>query len=158
MTKNDLLASIRRDRLQLDELVARVGEARMEEPALEEGWSVKDVLAHISSWEKIGMATVRNNQPVDVPEPGPATTNTTDLVNQKIYESNRDRPLADVRADAARSYDELLAMVEGMSDDALSSILGGATEGPTVDQVIRGNSDQHYREHAEQIGRWLDGG
>ena len=157
MTKNDLLASIRRDRAAFDDVIVRVGEGRMEEPALDEGWSVKDVLAHISSWEKIGMATVRNNQPVEAPPPGQSTTNTTDLVNQKIYENNRDRPLADIRADAARSHAELLTMVEGMSDDALSSILGGATEGQTAGQIISENSDAHNREHTEQIGRWLDG-
>ena len=140
----------------------RVGEGRMAEPALEEGWSVKDVLAHISSWEKIGMALVRKNTPVEPPPQG-VTRPSTDLINQKIYESNRDRSLADVLAYAERSHAELLALVETLSDEALNTALGvdDATveamdvDGPTAGQVISGNSDQHYREHADQIARWL---
>jgi hypothetical protein len=160
MTKSELLANIRRDRAQLDSLVARVGEARMTEPALEGGWSVKDVLAHISAWEKIGMALVRNNQPIQPPPPG-ETGPSTDVINERIYDGSKDRPLDEVLADAQRSYAELLAMIDGLSDDALTAVLGGGQEdaelSPQVGQLISGNADDHYREHSAQIGRWLDG-
>lgn len=156
-TKSELLANIKEARAALDAAVERAGD-RLEEPGLDGGWSVKDTLAHISAWEKIGMATVRNNQPVQAPEPGESTTNITDTVNQKIYESNHDRPLAEVRVEAERSYANLLALVEGLSDEAIDGVLGGADEGPTAAQILSGNSDGHYREHAEYIARWLDGG
>ena len=160
MTKSDLLANIRRDRAQFDALVARVGEARMTEPALEDGWSVKDVLAHISAWEKICLALVRNNQPIQAPplgESGPST----DVINQKIYEESRGKRLDDIVAEARRSYADLLALVEGLSEDALTAVLGAGQEGtggsPPVWQLISGNSDDHYREHSAQIERWLGG-
>jgi hypothetical protein len=162
MTKSDLLAAIRSERAQLDAVIARIGEARMTEPALDGGRSVKDVLAHISAWEKICMALVRNNTPVDPPAPG-ETGPSTDLINQRVYESNRDRPLADVVADALRSYADIVALVEGLSDEAIAVVQGGGqeaaalmdAEGPQVWQLISGNSDGHYREHIEQIERWL---
>jgi hypothetical protein len=168
VTKAELLAAIREERARLDAVVARVGEARMEEPALEGGRSVKDVLAHISAWEKIGMALVRNNQPIQ-PPPGengaPAAPDTegqrrTDAINDKVYQDNRDRPIADVVADAQRSYTDLVAMVEAMSPEQLETPLGGpqfAGQSPRVGEVIGGNSDGHYREHSEQIARWLAG-
>jgi hypothetical protein len=161
MNTNELLASIRRERARLDGVVARVGEARMTEPSLEGGRSVKDVLAHISAWEKIGMALVRNNQPLQAPPPG-ETGPSTDLINEKVYEGSKDRPLADVIAEAKRSYADLLALVEAMSEDALQAVLGAGQEGaehsPRAGEVIGGNSDEHYREHAEQIAHWLDRG
>jgi hypothetical protein len=160
VTKTELLANIRRDRAQLDALVARVGDARMTEPTLEDDRSVKDVIAHISAWEKICMALVRNNTPLDPPSPG-ASGPSTDLINQRIYEGSRDRPLEDVVEGARRSYAELLAMIAGLSDDALSAVLGAGQEGaeasPPVGQLISSNSDDHYREHIAQIARWLDG-
>ncbi len=131
----------------------------MTEPALDGGRSVKDVLAHISAWEKICMALVRNNTPLDPPSPG-ASGPSTDLINQRIYEGSRDRPLEDVVEDARRSYAELLAMIDGLSDDALTAVLGAGQEGaeasPPVGQLVSGNSDEHYREHSAQIERWLE--
>jgi hypothetical protein len=169
MTKNEFLAKIRQERAHLDALVARVGEARMTEPALEGGRSVKDVLAHISAWEKICMALVRNNQPIQAPPPGetgPSESSgaegqrQTDAINDKVYQDSRDCPLADVVADAQRSYTDLVAMVDAMSQDQLETPLGGpqfAGQSPRVGELIGGNSDGHYREHSEQIARWLGG-
>jgi hypothetical protein len=169
VTKDELLAAIRRDRARLDEQVARVGEARMAEPALEGGRSVKDVLAHISAWEKICLALVRNNQPIR-PPPGETSASEaqdaeeqgrTDAINDKVYQDNRNRPPADVVADAQRSYADLLALVDGLSDEALAAALGAGQEGaessPLVAQLISGNSHEHYQEHSEQIARWLAG-
>jgi len=163
MTKSDLLAAIRRDRARLDALLASVPRERMTEPTLDGARSVKDVLAHVSAWEKICMALVRNNTPVQPPPPGESGPS-TDLINQRVYEGSRDRPLEDVIADAQRSYAELLTMVEGLSDDALAAVLGGGqepaelmdAEGPQVGQLISENSDDHYREHIAQIERWLE--
>lgn len=161
-SKQDLLAAIRRDRALLDEFISRVGTARLTEPVLDGARSVKDVLAHISAWEKICMALVRNKAPVDPPGPG-ETRPSTDLINERIYEGSRDQPLEEVVAEAQRSYAGLLDMVEGLSDDALAAVQGGGqeaaelmdAEGPQVGQLISGNSDAHYREHIAQIERWL---
>jgi hypothetical protein len=162
MTKSELLANIHRDRAQLDALIASVPRDRMTAPVLEGDRSVKDVIAHISAWQKICMALVRNNTPVESPPPG-ASGPSTDLINQRIYEGSRDRPLEDVVADAQRSYGELLAMIDGLSDDALVAVLGAEqeaaqltdTESAQVGRLISGNSDEHYREHIAQIERWL---
>ena len=160
MTKGELLAAIRRERALLDAAVLRAGEARMTEPSLEGGRSVKDVLAHVSAWEKICMALVRNNQPIQPPPPD-ETGSSTDVINEKIYEGSRDRPAADVVTEAARSYGELVAMIEALSDEAVAAVLGGGQHGaegsPTIAELISENSDAHYREHSEQINRWLDG-
>jgi hypothetical protein len=155
VTRNELLANIRRERGALEALIARVGEGRMTEPVLDGGRSVKDVIAHISAWEKICMALVRNRTPIDPPAPG-ETRPSTDLINDRIYEGARDQPLDEVVRDAERSYADLLAFVEGLSDGALAAVQGaGEGEGPRVHQLISGNSDGHYREHIGQIERWL---
>ena len=159
LSKTELLAAIRRERARLDELIARAGAARMTEPSLEGRRSVKDVLAHISAWEKICMALVRNNQPIAPPpqgESGPST----DVINERVYEGSRDQPVQEIVAEARRSYAYLIAMVEGLSHEELGAVLGagqpGAEGSPLVLQVISENSDGHYREHAAQINAWLD--
>jgi len=155
--KSDLLTSIRRERAALDAVIARVGD-RLTEPALEGERSVKDVLAHISAWEKIAMALVRNNQPLQEPAPG-ETGASADPINGKVFEDNRSRPAADILAESQRTYSELIAMVESMSEEQLTAVLGagqqGAEHSPPAAAVIRGNTDEHYREHTDQIERWL---
>jgi hypothetical protein len=157
--KADLLAAIRLERARLVEIVAGLSPERCTEPTLDGSRSIKDVLAHISAWEKICMAQVRNNQPLQAPpagEPGPST----DVINQKVYEESRAKGVEEVMAGAQRSYDDLLALVESLSDDALLAVVGVGQEGaegsPPVGQLISDNSDGHYREHIAQIERWLD--
>jgi hypothetical protein len=158
-SKSDLLASIRRERAALDAVVARAGD-RLAEPGLEGERSVKDVLAHISAWEKIAMALVRNNQPLQAPAPG-ETGASADPINDKVFEDNRLRPVAEVIAESKRTYAELIALVEELSEGRLTAALGAGREGaehsPPAAAVIRGNSDKHYEEHTEQIERWLQG-
>lgn len=156
--KADLLASIRDERARLDGLVASLGSRRITEVTLDGGWSVKDVLAHISAWEKICMAQVRNNQPMQAPPPG-ENGPSTDVINQKVYEGSRAKSVDEVMAEARRSYSDLLTLVESLSDDALAAVVGSGQEGaessPPVGQLISENSDGHYREHIEQIEAWL---
>ena len=155
MTKDELLAAIRRDRARLDALIASIPRERMTAPGLEGDRSVKDVISHISAWEKICMALVRNNTPVESPPPGESGPS-TDLINQRIYEGSRDRPLEEVLVEAQRSYAGLLALAESLSDQQLNTVIGGAATGPRVGELIGGNSDGHYREHIAQIERWLE--
>jgi hypothetical protein len=157
MTKDEFLARIRQERAKLDEVVDRVGESRMEEPALEGGRSVKDVLAHISAWEKIAVGLVRRNEPLKAPPPG-ENGPSTDAINDKVYQDNRDRPLPDVVAEELQSYASLIALVESMSQAELETPIGGqehAGQSPPAAAIIGGNSDGHYQEHVEQIERWL---
>jgi hypothetical protein len=154
VTRDALLAAIRRDRATLDALIASVPRERLIEPSLDGDRSAKDVLAHISAWEKICMALIKNKTPIDPPEQG-ATRPSTDVINERIYEGSRGQPLDEVEAEARRSYADMLALVEGLSDEALAAPQGA--DGPPVEQLISGNSDHHYREHIAQIERWLGG-
>jgi hypothetical protein len=157
LSKHDLLASIRHERARLDGLIAGVSPERLAEATLDGGWSIKDLLAHISGWEKICMALVRNNEPINAPPPGESGPS-TDVINARMYEGNRDKPAEDIFADAQRSYAALVDMIEGLSEQVLGSRLGGdqaAEASPTVAALISGNSDEHYREHSEQIEAWL---
>ena len=51
MTKSELLNQIRTERGQLEETLARLTHAQMLLPGVDGEWSVKDALAHISTWE-----------------------------------------------------------------------------------------------------------
>ncbi len=150
MTKDELIASIRRDRATLDALVASLDEAQMTTPALDGGWSVKDVLAHISAWEELCAswldAAGRGETP-DRPE-----VRNVDETNARVYAAAKDTPLALVLARSRTSYEAMLRAVEALSDADLAD---EQRFGWPAWQMASGNSDEHYREHAAQIARWL---
>ncbi len=150
MTKDELLASIKRDRATLDALVAPLDEAQMVAPALDGGWSVKDVLAHISAWEELCLKWLSAGRR----EEGPFTQETIDAFNQSVYDANRDRPLDVILEASRRSYESMAEAVAALTDD-LAAPPAWAPGGP-LGQIISANADEHYREHAEQIRRWIE--
>ncbi|MBI5285035.1 MAG: ClbS/DfsB family four-helix bundle protein, partial [Chloroflexi bacterium] len=108
--KNTLLANIGRDRATLDALVAGLNEAQLLEPALEAGWSVKDVLAHIAAWERLctsWLDAIARDETPERPEVGDV-----DATNARFYEQALRTPLGDVMAESGRSYQAIVEAVE----------------------------------------------
>jgi hypothetical protein len=78
----------------------------------------------------------------------------TDELNARFYAADRDRSLADVRAGERSAYEQLLAAIDGARDEELFD--GGHfawTEGDPLADWFRGNGDEHYAEHLEQLTR-----
>ncbi|MEX2247510.1 MAG: ClbS/DfsB family four-helix bundle protein [Dehalococcoidia bacterium] len=149
MTKSELIANIKRDRDAIEAVLARVGDARMTQPALEDGWSVKDIVAHITSWEQLCLIWVRTGHRGE----GPFTPETLNALNAKMHAERANQPLPDVLAEATCSHAELLEMAEAQTGEALAAPPSWGQA--NLAQIISSNSDEHYREHAEQIARWL---
>lgn len=156
MNSVELLAMTRRERDRLDALVASLTPEQLTQGGLEGGWSVKDVLAHITAWERRctwTLATERGD-PLGEPEAGVGPDDVGEF-NAAAYAANRDRDLDDVLADAALSYAALLDAVAEVPDSALD--LPGTvswTRQRPLSQYIRDNADEHYREHTAQIEAW----
>lgn len=153
MTKDELTKRIRIDRARLDELVGSLDDARMVEPALEQGWSVKDVLAHISAWELACTrwleAAARDETP-ERPE-----VRDVDAFNAATFAANRDRELSDVRAESSASYGAIVAAIDATPEAELAN---DARFGWPGWQLASANTDDHYREHIAQIESWLGKG
>jgi hypothetical protein len=81
----------------------------------------------------------------------------TDKLNQRDFEANRDRSIADVRADANATHAEFIALVESFSADDIANDLP-YTPGIKLEQILRGHADEHYREHRGAIEAALGGG
>ncbi len=86
-------------------------------------WSVKDVLAHLYEWERMALgwyrAGLRGDDP-EVPAPG-YKWNQTPQLNRAIFEKHRDRPLDEVIAAFRASRQEILGVIESLSEEDLFS-------------------------------------
>lgn len=92
-------------------------------PGIMGNWSAKDVLAHLYEWQQMFLrwyeASLGGETPA-VPAEGYKWSQIPAL-NQKIYETYRERPLAEVLADFRASHARTLALVETLSDETLTT-------------------------------------
>ena len=149
MNRTTLLATIAAGRARLEAVLASLSNEAMLE-RVDDVWTRKDVLAHIEAWERRvvdNLATLRGGI-----DPGGSVE--TDELNEAFFVAARDRPLEDVRNGEAAAYRGLLAAIEGASDEELFD--GGHfawTEGDPLADWFRGNADEHFDEHLEQLTR-----
>ena len=150
MNKPELLASIRRDHRKLEELISPLSESQMTAPALDAGWSIKDVLAHISAWEGRcagWLEAVARGETPERPE-----VNDVDGANARDYAAAQHQPLSNVLATSRDAHAAMIRSVEALSEADLAD---EKRFGWPTWQMASSNSDEHYREHVEQIQSWL---
>lgn len=163
-TKAELMARIDRSWARLAEIADREGDARLTAPGGADGWSVKDHLAHVATWERSLLALLAGHSRAAAVGVDEATNDAadTDRRNALIYERNRDRPLSDVLAFFRQSHADVLAALAPLSDDDLFQPYSHyqpedlpANPNPVIGWIA-GNTFGHYDEHLGWIWALLD--
>lgn len=152
--KTSLMALIREERAALEEAVNRLSESQMTTPG-PEGWSVKDHLAHLVTWEQILLIHHMKQRPfaeaAAMDEATAAATETMTAeggLNDFFFERDKDRPLEEVLADFHESHRRVLAALEEASFEAL---MRPYHEGRPLLNWVKGDTYGHYQEHREII-------
>ncbi len=154
MIKTELLADMRAGHDAWQALIAQLDRACMLEPGVEGDWSVKDVIAHVSTYED-WMAQLLEAGGPNIPHM--TDTMSQDETNAWVFEQNRDRSLDDVLALSHRSFDRLARAVEALSpEDLVSTGKFEWARGKPVYTLIPGESYNHYLHHAPSLAAWLE--
>src|SRR3972149_1809130 len=112
MNKSEFLTALIAERAEWDSLLAQIDEARMTEPGVVGEWSVKDMIAHITWFEREMVGVLRARALV-----GSDLWNLPhDERNAAIFERNRHRPLSDVLAEAQQVFPQLVELVQSLDD------------------------------------------
>ena len=161
MTDDDararLIANIRGVQDRWRRLVADVADERMEQPGAMGDWTFKDVAAHLAGWRRRTVlrleAAGRGDAPPPNPWPSDLGDEEDDTINAWMHEQFKDRPLAQVLADADRVYDDFVAVVETLPGD----ILTDQDRFPWMEGVALADGDfnGHLDEHEPDVRRWL---
>ena len=157
ISKTQLLAELNNENASWQALLDDIGEANMTQPEVAGGWSIKDIVAHLTGWRR---RTVRRFQATLNHEPGftppwPEGLQEDDEINAWIYESNRDRPLADVLSDSREVFQQLVDVIDAFSDDELQDpqriewLEGEPLSGKFV-------FSHFHEEHEPDMSAWLD--
>src|SRR4030042_3438407 len=120
-TRSELMAEFEQEWVNIEHLCAGKSQADMVAPGVEGEWSVKDILCHLSAWEKylldrLGM--VMTGQPPQYP----AMTSWDDghRFNATVYADNKDRWLSSVGLEFRTLYRGVMTVLEALSVDKLS--------------------------------------
>jgi hypothetical protein len=156
ITKATLQDAIQAGRLGLDELLEQIPRGLMLEPILDNGWSIKDVIAHITAWEQrlLGwLATAANGDTPQIPAKG-YTWDDVDRLNEERRAQTLSSSLEDTLASYRASMSLLYAALDRLSDDDLNSYYFPDQEG-MLWQYFAANTYEHYIEHGAVIRTWL---
>ena len=116
-----------------------------------DGWAVKDHLAHMGSWERIAVASVKGE-----PEEAAAGVEPwvgewdTDRFNDLLYRTWAAKSPQEARRYFEQSHHEMKELIGQMDDAALRADLPNEPGRPAVDKIA-GNTYAHYDEHREWI-------
>jgi len=156
-SKAELLQRIHGEYDKLEQALSPLSDEQMlAAPAA--GWSVKDLLAHITAWQQILLRFHIGRQPFAEAAPGIAVdyaTSDVDTINDALYRRDRDKPLPEVLEAFRRSHRQTLAAVEGMSE---AELFGQYTppgrdpsDGGQLINWVAGDTYEHYMEHRATI-------
>lgn len=158
MNQHDLLAVAEEGWTRLDDAVAGLDDAAWMEPGVLEQWSVKDLVGHVTAWDDMALSHIEELRHGEEPDGSGGTG--VDAFNAAQAERRRDWTPAQVRAEAARTRQNLRAALLSLSDTEwatpvgagedrrpLGDRLGGALNGPA-------GPGTHAAEHAAHIGAW----
>lgn len=157
ITKPELLEHIRSERKDLEAALARLSPAQYLQPGLESGWSVKDILAHLTAWEEnMQRWTAQTLQGEQPDRPAQFTDAVIQQMNQQLYLENREKDLADVLAGFRDTHPQTLAMLAGISEeDLVDPQRFPSRQGLPLWLMVAANTWWHYKEHRETIQTWF---
>lgn len=139
-----------------ESLLDELGTPRLTDPGVVGDWSVKDILAHIAAWEERILVWAAALEQGTKPQPAWPQDWSEEQVNQAIYEKNRERTLQDVLDQWRRVYQDLMQVIDGMSDEELFTRKVSWLGGGSFAEAIPGNSYEHLRHHEGDIRAWLN--
>jgi hypothetical protein len=155
MNQSELLESIETEYKLFKALLAQLPTDQLTLAGVVGQWSVKDIVAHIVVHEQRMIAwvsatlhgeSIAGPQPYDMPEEPLA------IVNEHIYQENRDRRWDDLISDLDDTYAQSLALVEQAQEvDLIDPQRFRLEGGEPLWEAVAANTFQHYEEHARDI-------
>jgi len=150
--KTRLMQLLDLNRAFQQQLIADLDPVERTAPGTWENWSIKDELAHVIAWQLNAlarMAALVHAEPIpDFDE--------TEKINHAIYDTNRDRTLAEIAAEGDRAYADFAQLIASLSEEELSQPARFSAQEPRSLAVqILGNGYEHpivhyadyYRRH-----------
>lgn len=147
MDKQQLIKRLNKAWAELKTAYAGLPDARMAEPGVVGDWSVKDVLAHVTTWEEEALRHLPHILEGSRPPQYSVKYGGIDAFNAQMTAQKRDLPLAEVLRQLDATHQRLIDYIQHAPDEQF-------TKETRFRRRIRLDAYGHYPLHAEAIREW----
>lgn len=163
MSKARLLETLQTERARWDALVAKISPERMCVPATESGWSAKDIIAHVTYYERWMLGWLEDAVRGKLTAASHRDLLSVDERNTIIFEENRDRPLDDLVRESRSVFERLVQLVQMLPERDLLDphryeryVVPFWYESHALWECIAGDSYEHYEQHIPTLRTVID--
>ena len=132
---------------ELREAYAGLSDAEMTAPGVTGGWSVKDIVAHVTTWEEESLKHLPHILAGTRPPRYSVAYGGIDAFNALTTERKRSLPLAEVLLQRDETHHRLVAFIVAMPD-------GEFVRETRARRRLRLDAYGHYPRHAAAIRSW----
>lgn len=120
-SKAQLLDDLKHEQEGWEALLQDIGEKHMTQPGVAGEWSIKDIIAHLTSWRRRTVARFQAALRHEPPPPPfwPPELRTDDEINAWFYAANRDKSLSEVLHESREVFQQLVETIEAFPEAEL---------------------------------------
>ena len=148
MDKQQLLKRLEKAWVAIRESYAGLSESQMTEPGVTGNWSVKDILAHVTTWEEEALKylplIITGGRP-----PRYTRYGGIDAFNAQMTEQKRGLALSDVLGQLDETHRRLLDYIRSVPEEPF-------TRETRFRHRLRLDTYSHYPQHAKAIREWRE--
>jgi hypothetical protein len=157
ITKAQLIDELKAEQARWEALLADIGEAHMTQPEVAGGWSIKDIVAHLTGWRRRTVARFQSvlRHESSFSPPWPPNLETDDEINAWIYAANRNKALADVLQESRDVFQQLVDTLDAFPE---TELVDPRRFGFTEDDAPSGKAffAHFHEEHEPDMRAWLE--
>lgn len=164
MTKARFLETMRARRREWEAAIAAIGAERMTLPGFAGVWSVRDVVAHITAYERWMLDHMQAEERGEQAAPSLLDDSDLERRNLAAHARTRDLSLDEVMVETRQIWEGLMAAVERTAEEDLIELVrapGYVTRGWGRDtalwEAVAGLTSEHYEEHLPDFQAWAGG-
>ena len=148
MDKQQLLKQLEKAWTALKESYAGLSDSQLTEPGVMDNWSVKDILAHVTTWEEealkyLPLILTGGKPPRYIQSGG------IDAFNAQMAEQKRGLALSDVQRQLDETHRRLLDYIRSVPEEPF-------TRETRFRHRLRLDTSSHYPQHARAIRQWRE--
>ena len=148
MNRKETLSAVNETWQELKDAIALVPNDRLDETGVVGFWSVKDLIGHVTTWEKEALQALCRHVNDSDTRALAAWPDDLDGFNAREVEGKKGTGLAQLRRELDDTHSRIVELLATLGEAEFLS--------NEVKERIRIDTYDHYADHAGQILRWLD--
>lgn len=153
MKRDDAIRELRAARKELQDTFVGLTEEDLTRPKAVEKWTLKDLLAHVASWDQEIVRVLQAFSMQLEPQYSYTISDRNDFAawNEAQIAQRRDKSLAEITSEFEKSRRDLIQVIEGLTDPVLNRRKRTSWDELATGFELITAQVEHDQEHAAQV-------